>query len=96
MSNEEEETSEQEESTTEEAPEAAKKKFNFDEIKEKLKAIDWRDKKVMGAVGGSVMLLIIIILFSGGGAEKVEEVESAVNFEDLQRPADYVMMFGSL
>ena len=42
-----------------------------------------------------VLLLVILILFSGGGESKESKEEnSKVNFEDLQRPVDYIMVFG--
>ena len=49
----------------------------------------------MGIVGAVVLLLVILILFSGGGESKESKEEnSKVNFEDLQRPVDYIMVFG--
>lgn len=98
MSDEEEESSEDEsseENSSEEDSSEKAKKFDLDKIKEKLRSIDWRDKKVMGIVGAVVLLLVVLILFSGGGESKEEKEENTkVNWEDLQRPVDYVMVFG--
>ena len=98
MSDEEEESSEEEvseeESSEEESSEKAKK-FDLEKIKEQLKSVDWRDKKVMGIVGAVVLLLVVLILFSGGEeSEDKKEESNKVNWEDLQRPVDYVMVFG--
>lgn len=97
MADEEEEVAEEQESQTDESPEQSNKKFDIEKLKEKFKSIDWRDKKVMGVVAAVVLLLIIIILFSMGGSEEEadKDSETAVNFEDLQRPIDYVMVFGA-
>ena len=97
MADEEEEVTEEQESQTDESPEQSNKKFDIEKLKEKFKSIDWRDKKVMGVVAAVVLLLIIIILFSMGGGEEeaAKDSETAVNFEDLQRPIDYVMVFGA-
>ena len=97
MSDEEEESSEEEvseeESSEEESSEKAKK-FNLEKIKEQLKSVDWRDKKVMGIVGAVVLLLVVLILFSGGEEPAEQKEASKVDWEDLQRPVDYVMVFG--
>ena len=85
MSDEEEESSEDEsseENSSEEDSSGKAKKFDLDKIKEKLRSIDWRDKKVMGIVGAVVPLLVVLILFSGGGESKKEKEEnSKVNWE---------------
>lgn len=93
MSDEEEESSEEEVSEEESSEKA--KKFDLEKIKEQLKSVDWRDKKVMGIVGAVVLLLVVLILFSGGEeSEDKKEESNKVNWEDLQRPVDYVMVFG--
>ncbi len=97
MSDEEEESLEEEtseEESSEDESSAKDKKFDIEKIKEKLKSIDWRDKKVMGIVGGIVLLLVVLILFAGGEEPKEKKEAEKVNWEDLQRPVDYVMVFG--
>ena len=97
MSDEEEESLEEEtseEESSEDESSAKEKKFDIEKIKEKLKSIDWRDKKVMGIVGGIVLLLVVLILFAGGEEPKEKKEAEKVNWEDLQRPVDYVMVFG--
>tara|TARA_Y100000589_G_C27122623_1_gene617123 strand:- start:38 stop:664 length:627 start_codon:yes stop_codon:yes gene_type:complete len=97
MSDEEEEATEEEaseEDSSEEGPSEKDKKFDLEKIKEQLKSIDWRDKKVMGIVGAVVLLLVVLILFSGGEEPAEKKEASKVDWEDLQRPVDYVMVFG--
>ena len=98
MSDEEEEEATEEEASEEDSSEEGSsekdKKFDLEKIKEQLKSIDWRDKKVMGIVGAVVLLLVVLILFSGGGEPAEKKEASKVDWEDLQRPVDYVMVFG--
>ena len=47
------------------------------------------------SLGLLVAFTTVLILFSGGGESKESKEEnSKVNFEDLQRPVDYIMVFG--
>ena len=48
----------------------------------------------MGIVGAVVLLLVVLVLFSGGEEPAEKKEASKVDWEDLQRPVDYVMVFG--
>ncbi|PCJ21119.1 MAG: hypothetical protein COB02_00605 [Candidatus Cloacimonadota bacterium] len=86
-----------EEEKEKEAP-VEKKKFDIGALKEKLKDIDWKDKKVLGGVGAILLIVIILVflMFSGGDVKKGTEVEDVkIDFSALERAKSYVELVSS-
>ena len=85
-----------EEEEVEEASEGGK--FDAEKLKEKLKNIDWKNKKVIGGLVGILLILIVLLLlvFSGGETKKEEEVsEPKIDFSALGRAKSYMKLLAS-
>ena len=79
----------------EDSESGSKPKIDINAIKEKFKAIDWKDRKNQGAAAGLVVILLLVLYLMFGGAAEAQKKETTVDLDSLQRPVDYIMVFGA-
>ena len=74
------------------------KKLDANQIKEKLKNINWKDKKVLGGLASIAIIAIVLVLvmFSGGSSgPRLEEEETKVDISSLEHAKSYVQLLSS-
>lgn len=74
---------------------ASAKKFDPQKVKEALQNLDWKDKKIQGIAAGVVVVSLILVFLMFSGEAEVEKPSTTVELMDLQRPVDYVLVYGA-